>query len=391
MALRHLLAGFLVASVVSTLLVSAHYYLAMRLVVEPAWFEPVQSVLLIVIVVLAVTLVLGPLSERLLDRRLSRLVSWPASLWMGFMFLLMMLLLFSDLVLWVTGTAAEATSGHGHGSVASARLRALGVLALALVAGAIGILGARRPPTVQRIEHRLRRWPGELDGFRIVQISDLHFGAILGHRFAQDVVERCNALDPDLVAVTGDLADGGVRHLAGEVRPFTALRARHGVFFVLGNHDHYSGANRWAEVARTLGMQVLRNRRVSVGSNGTSFELAGVDDYRGGWFDGMREDLPRALEGANPERAVILLAHDPTTFKRASTMGVDLQLSGHTHGGQIWPFCHLVRLAVPFVAGPYQRNGSKLYVSRGTGFWGPPMRLFAPAEITEHVLMSLPD
>lgn len=144
------------------------------------------------------------------------------------------------------------------------------------------------------MEHHLSRWPRELDGLRIVQISDLHIGSILDRRFAEHLVARCNALDPDLLAVTGDLVDGGVRQLAPVVAPLAGLRARHGVFFVTGNHDHFSGAERWAEVARDLGMRVLHNEHSTIHAGGGSFELPGVDDHRGGFVDGSREDLPRA-------------------------------------------------------------------------------------------------
>jgi predicted MPP superfamily phosphohydrolase len=195
-----------------------------------------------------------------------------------------------------------------------------------------------------------------------------------------------NALDADLICVTGDLVDGSARLLADEVAPLAGLRARHGAYFVTGNHDHYSGANDWVEVVEKLGIVPLRNRHVVIGSGDAAFVLAGVDDHRGGFAGGEREDLGKALDGRPDGLPVVLLAHDPSTFKRASSRGIDLQLSGHTHGGQIWPFRYLVKLAVPFVAGRYARHGAELYVSRGTGFWGPPMRLFAPAEITEHVL-----
>jgi predicted MPP superfamily phosphohydrolase len=158
---------------------------------------------------------------------------------------------------------------------------------------------------------------------------------------------------------------------------------------VTGNHDHYSGADSWAAQATRLGMQVLRNRRVTIEQDGLVFDLAGVDDHNARLVSGgTGEDLSRALAGRDAERALLLLAHDPSTFKQALRMDVDLQLSGHTHGGQIWPFTILVRLFIPFVAGLYERNGCQLYVSRGTGFWGPPMRLLAPAEITEIVLRA---
>jgi predicted MPP superfamily phosphohydrolase len=224
-----------------------------------------------------------------------------------------------------------------------------------------------------------------LDGFRIVQISDIHIGPVLGRGFAAALTERVNALAPDLVAVTGDLVDGEVERLRDEVEPFAALRARHGVYFVTGNHDVYSGGEPWVARVRELGIRPLRNERVEIGG-AAGFDLAGVDDHRGDWVRGSSEDLGKALAGRDPARAVVLLAHDPGTFRRAATHDVDLQLSGHTHGGQIWPFNFIVRLAVPWVAGLHRTGASQLYVSRGSGFWGPPMRLFAPAEITEIVL-----
>jgi predicted MPP superfamily phosphohydrolase len=241
---------------------------------------------------------------------------------------------------------------------------------------------------LQRVEIALDRWPESLDGFRIVQISDLHIGPILGRAFACQLVARVNALDPDLVAVTGDLVDGSVRQLADEVAPLAGLRARHGVYFVTGNHDHYSGVRRWCEKARGLGMHVLRNQRVPICGGDAVFDLVGVDDHHGSYFGGGGgEDLGAALRDRDRSRPAVLLAHDPSTFKRASSMAIDLQISGHTHGGQIWPFGVLVHFAIPFVAGRFRRNGAELYVSRGTGFWGPPMRLFAPAELTEIVLL----
>jgi predicted MPP superfamily phosphohydrolase len=203
------------------------------------------------------------------------------------------------------------------------------------------------------------------------------------------VVQRVNALAPDLVAVTGDLVDGKLARLAEEVAPFADLRGRDGVYFVTGNHDHYSGADEWVGAIGRLGLRVLRNQRVAIGEGEQAFDLVGVDDHRGDMLGASGgEDLGRALAGRDPARPAILLAHDPSTFRRASSLGIDLQLSGHTHGGQIWPFGLLVRLVIPTVAGRYAKGSAQLYVSRGTGFWGPPMRLFAPAEITEIVLRA---
>jgi predicted MPP superfamily phosphohydrolase len=274
------------------------------------------------------------------------------------------------------------------GDLGVARVRAALALLAAGVAGAVGMRSALTPPAVRRIEIGVRSWPAALDGLRIVQVSDVHIGPILGRRFAEQVTERVRALAPDLIAVTGDLVDGSVDLLREEVAPFAKLSAPLGAFFVLGNHDCYSGATAWAGHVRELGMDVLRNQHRVIERSGARFVLAGVDDHHAAWVPGAgREDLEAALADAPVGLPVVLLAHDPSTFKRASAR-VDLQLSGHTHAGQIWPFRYLVRLAVPFVEGLYERTGARLYVSRGTGFWGPPMRLLAPAEITEIVLRS---
>jgi predicted MPP superfamily phosphohydrolase len=156
------------------------------------------------------------------------------------------------------------------------------------------------------------------------------------------------------------------------------------VYFVTGNHDYYSGGERWARKVSELGIDVLRNRRVAIERDGARFELAGVDDLSSSRVDGRPgHDLNAALDGWSTENPVVLLAHDPRTFDQARRRGVHLQLSGHTHGGQLWPFAWLVRLQTRYVAGLYQRDRSLLYVSRGTGYWGPPMRVFAPAEITD--------
>jgi predicted MPP superfamily phosphohydrolase len=338
---------------------------------------------------LGASLILHPITERVGPRWLARLVAWPASCWMGVAFLLLLSSWGLDLLGVLLAVSVDADIAS---SVVAARFKAVAALGLVLPASAVAIRNAMSKPMVKQVEIGLRRWPAALDGFRIVQISDIHFGPILGESFARWLTNRVNALEPDLIAVTGDLVDGPVRHLADEVLPLAELRARHGVFFVTGNHDHYSGADSWADQVASLGMRLLRNTSQRLEVAGETFEVVGVDDHRSRQFPGDGgEDLDAALAHVDPQRPTLLLAHDPTTFKQASRRGIDLQLSGHTHGGQIWPFMYFVRLAVPFVAGLYERSGAKLYVSRGTGFWGPPMRLGAPAEITEIVLRRAAD
>jgi predicted MPP superfamily phosphohydrolase len=210
----------------------------------------------------------------------------------------------------------------------------------------------------------------------------------VGRAFIEDLVGRVNALAPDIVAITGDLVDGSVVELREAVAPLAGLRARHGVYFVTGNHEYFAGAGPWLDELARLGVRVLRNERVTIGAGDEAFDLAGVDDHSAERYGGLPGDeaVARALGGRAAGREVVLLAHQPKSFAAAARHGVGLQISGHTHGGQLWPFGAIVRLAQPFVAGLHRRGDAQIYVSRGTGYWGPPMRLGAPAEITEIVL-----
>jgi hypothetical protein len=388
------LRAFRVGGVISAVLLvyaGLHFYVAQRLIVAPSWPGAVSGPALLVLGLLGLSVPL-----RLAARRVSR-AAWlrwfatPAYVWMGAGFLLVVAVAASDL-LWVlasglvyAGVASTALLGESAGPLGTARLQALLAGGVGIGASLLALWRGHQRPRLQRVALRIRDWPRELDGFRIVQISDLHIGARLRRSFAAAVVARVNALEPDLIAITGDLVDGRPEELRDEVEPFGKLCARHGCFFVTGNHDHYSGEELWVAQLQTLGIQALRNERVTIESRGASFVLAGVDDHRGG-FGASTEDLPRALAGRDPGLPVVLLAHDPNSFAEASAMGVDLQLSGHTHGGQLWPFRYAVRLVTPWVAGLYQVAGAQLYVSCGTGYWGPPMRLGAPAEITELTL-----
>jgi predicted MPP superfamily phosphohydrolase len=382
--LRRIAAVALLVALALTIVTGAHYYVLKRLVLDTELGAPWNALATGAVVLLGAAFVAEPIAARLLPLRAARLVVWPAVVWMGVLFLLLVGLSASDLALWLAGSPALAADASADAARESSGQRAAVVVALALLAGAAGMRSALAPPRLRRVRFEIAGWPRALDGYRIAQLSDLHFGALIGRSFAEHLVQRVAEIGPDLVAVTGDLADGDAARLADEVAPLAALRARDGVFFVTGNHDHYSGASAWAALASRLGMRVLRNERVRIGGE-DGFDLLGVDDHRGG-MGGSGEDLPRALAGRDPARPAILLAHDPSTWKRARREAIDLQISGHTHGGQIWPFALLVRLVVPWVAGPYRDGRAQLYVSRGTGFWGPPMRLFAPAEITEITL-----
>jgi len=249
-----------------------------------------------------------------------------------------------------------------------------------------GMTQARGEHEVVDVEVRLAKLPRTLDGFTIVQLSDLHTGLTIDRAFVQRVVDRANALAPDVIALTGDLVDGPVADLRDDIAPLGSLRAKHGVFAVTGNHEYYAGADAWiAEITR-LGARYLRNERVTLAPG---LDLAGVDDYGADKYKGHGEDLPSATAGRDPSHALVLLAHQPRQVRRAAQHGVDLQLSGHTHGGQIWPWHFIVKLQQGgLLAGRYEHEGTQLYVTRGCGYWGPPVRLLAPLEITRVILRA---
>ncbi|NML50499.1 metallophosphoesterase [Streptomyces sp. R302] len=264
--------------------------------------------------------------------------------------------------------------------------RVVGGAAVAVAAGTVGngAYGVLRGPRVKRVTVPLAKLPRAAHGYRIAVVSDIHLGPILGRAHSQRIVDAINATQPDLIAVVGDLVDGTVADLGPAAEPLAGLRARHGSFFVTGNHEYFSGADAWVDHVRELGMRPLRNERLEIAAG---FDLAGVDDVAGE-REGQGPDFVRALGDRDRSRAAVLLAHQPVVIDDAVAHGVDLQLSGHTHGGQLWPGNLLAELANPTVAGLERYGDTQLYVSRGAGAWGPPVRVGAPSDITVVQLAS---
>ncbi|MGW8572616.1 metallophosphoesterase [Streptomyces niveus] len=263
--------------------------------------------------------------------------------------------------------------------------RVVGGAAAAVAVGTVGFgtYSVLRGPMVKRLTIPLAKLPHSAHGFRIAVVSDIHLGPILGRGFAQRVVDTINATQPDLIAVVGDLVDGSVEDLGPAVEPLAGLRARHGTYFVTGNHEYFSGAEPWVEKVRDLGLRPLENTRTEM----PGFDLVGVNDVAGEKY-GEGPDFAKALGDRDRSRAAVLLAHQPIAINDAVRHRVDLQLSGHTHGGQLWPGNLIAEVANPTLAGLERHGDTQLYVSRGAGAWGPPVRVGAPSDITVVELAS---
>jgi predicted MPP superfamily phosphohydrolase len=373
-----------------------------------------------ILVVMALQMVASVVATRVLAHSYERVLAWTGYVWLAVLFYLVVFLLALELPRlavrrWLrrvearrkTAVAAAAAvpaaafaitgsvdtspavvdavppPAQPRTSYQSRRLLLGRSVAIAAGLGAAAVTGngirtAMGPPVANRVAIPLAKLPPRMDGLRIALVADIHLGPILGRAHCQRVVHIVNAMDPDIVAVVGDLVDGSVAELGPHAEPLRGLRSRRGSFFVTGNHEYFSGYQEWVDEINSLGVKVLRNERVEI----DGLDLAGVNDMTGGQY-GDGPDLDRALGGRDPARPVVLLAHQPRYAHEAARRGVDLQLSGHTHGGQLWPFHYVVRATQqPFLAGLGNVDGLPVYVTRGAGFWGPPVRVGAPPDVT---------
>lgn len=260
-----------------------------------------------------------------------------------------------------------------------------GLVGLTGVVMAVGYREARRLARTVEVDIPIEGLPKALHGLRIVQLSDIHVGPTIRAAYLQAIVDRVNELSPDLVAITGDLIDGSVDVRGPDVAPLADLRARHGTFFCTGNHEYYSGVHAWLAELERLGVQPLVNAHTVLEHDGARLLVAGVTDHSAGrMLPSHASDPGKAIAGAPDDvGARVLLAHQPRSAYAAAALDFfDLQLSGHTHGGQYAPWSALISLVQPFAVGLHRLQKMWIYTSRGTGYWGPPVRLAAPSEIT---------
>ncbi|HTD05040.1 metallophosphoesterase [Undibacterium sp.] len=331
------------------------------------------------LLVSTVLLPMGLLAPMMKDKDWSDRLAWAGLVAMGLFSSLFVLTLLRDLLLLPISFVVPAQY-HRELTKGSA----LAVLTGAALFTVVGWFNARRRAAVVDVAVPITDLPAELVGFTIAQISDIHVGATIKRRYLSAIVDKVNSLNADMVAVTGDLVDGRVAELKSHTAPLKRLHSRHGTYFVTGNHEYYSGALPWIEELRRLGLTVLLNEHVTLQHEGHAVVVAGVTDYSAGHFHAEHSSDPAAaLRGAPQDAAVkLLLAHQPRSSFKAAEEGYHLQLSGHTHGGQFFPWNFFVRFQQPFTAGLHKIKNLWVYTSRGTGYWGPPKRLGAPSEIT---------
>lgn len=369
------------------LVIALHLYPAWRLLPDLPAHVPFHATavafLSVWLLISAGLLPLGLFARRIVHQPHADRLAWAGMIAMGSFSSLFVLTFLRDVVL-LFALALDWYSFQAWSAAAVPLLAALATLA--------GLVNARRRAAVRALDVAITGLPAALHGFTIAQISDIHIGPTIKRPYVEAIVDAVNALEADMIAVTGDLVDGSVRGLFPHTAPLSRLAARHGAYFVTGNHEYYSGANDWVEEIRRLGMRVLMNEHVVLEHAGESVVVAGVTDFNAHHYDeGHRSDPVAAMSGA-PENATLrlLLAHQPRSAIAAQAAGFHLQLSGHTHGGQFWPWNYFVRLQQPFTAGLHRLDTLWVYTSRGAGYWGPPKRLWAPSEITHLRLVPGP-
>ena len=366
-----------------------HLYIGLRLIPDLASVAPALAFAAAAYLLASSTLIpLAMLSRRMSAGRGTRMVwvPWTGFVAMGAFSSLFVLTALRDVALLAGGTVDMFLPIYA----ALERFRVLSAAGIPLLAALITVIGffnARRRAAVREVDVAIAGLPAALEGFTIAQISDIHVGATIRRGYVSAIVDAVNALKPDLIAVTGDIVDGSVEQLAAHTEPLGRLSARHGAFFITGNHEYYSGAHAWITEMQRLGLVVLMNEHRVLDHDGADMLVAGINDFSAEHFDpSHKSDPAAALNGAPADAACrLLLAHQPRSAFAAKGLGFHLQLSGHTHGGQFVPWIWFVRLQQPFTAGLHRLGGLDglwVYVSRGTGYWGPPKRFGAPSEIT---------
>ena len=383
--------------VLATILGLMHFYIWGRVIKNTTSPGRARWLLTTILLALAVLLFATLILPRVIGLTESAWFAWPGYVWFALAVYLFLTLLGLEPVRlalrgWVR-RAPEPPAVEDPEPGVNRRLflaRASAVAAGVASAGLVGagMASALGPPDLLRVPVRLRRLDPAFNGFRIAVVSDIHLGPLAGRAHTERIVEMINETAPDLVAIVGDLVDGTVEELGAAAEPLRDLVSRDGTFFVTGNHEYFvDDTTAWLRELDRLGIHTLRNENTLIRRGSAGFDLVGVNDVAG---ESIAEppDFDRALDGTDRARPTVLLAHQPVQVAEAADRGVDLQLSGHTHGGQMWPFHYVVQAVQPSLAGLSNFGDTQLYVSRGAGFWGPPVRVGAPPDISVLTLQT---
>ncbi len=383
---------FLVVVFVMTIL---YGYVGARLI---APFD-ISGIGLIIFWIILTLLAIAPLAGMILRIRGLENPLIDGILWIGYIGLGVFSLAFVAFVLrdlgWLTGTLSfkilKSITNSSTGSIQMDPGRRqfllmsmnLGIVGVTSVLGGVGLFQARRRASIITQNIVISNLPPAFEGLRIAQISDLHIGPTIKAEYARTVVDQVNALNPDLIFFTGDMVDGSVVGLSEDVEPLRDLQSKHGTYFVTGNHEYYSGAEQWIDKVGELGMTHLKNEHRILEIDGASLAIVGVTDLMAhGVIKSHQTDPHKAMRGVPDNMPSIMLAHQPGTADLTNDLSIDLMVCGHTHGGQFIPFNLAVAKTHRYLAGLYQHGNMQVYVNRGTGYWGPPLRLGIPSEIT---------
>ncbi len=375
-------------AVMTTVVGSLAFYVGLRLI-PAGWSSTARAWAWAAVAALVLVQPLSFIVRFVLHREaVGDVLSWLAYLAMGALVVVLAFTFLRD-VGWLAGRLTRVVPAEPERRQALLELTNLGVLALSTGTFGVGLVRALARPTVVDVTVPVRDLPRALDGFVIAQISDIHIGPTLKRPFLETVVAQVNELKADLVAVTGDLVDGSVAELGRHTEVLARLSARHGAWFVTGNHEYYSGVEEWVAEVRRLGLTVLVDEHRVIDHDGARVVVGGVADYTAAaTVPAHKSDPHAAMRGAPVDAAFkLLLAHQPRSAFEAAKAGFQLQLSGHTHGGQLFPGNVLIHLVQPFAAGLHLHEGMHIYTNTGTGWWGPPLRTTrTPSEITRLTL-----
>lgn len=372
---------FVFVTIVTAILSLASFYIGSRFITRFEWAQNHKGIIWFGIALFILLQLLGPLLYRMWPTPENQffILHWLTYVTLGIFGCLFFYTVVADLFFWIVGWFTD-------GAQDAERRTFLGVAAVSAATAGVGLVQALQGPKVFEVDVPVKNLPPDLEGFKIAQVSDLHVGPTIGKGYAADVARITNSLAPDVIALTGDMCDGLVESLKDSMAPLSTLTAKHGIFYCTGNHEYYWGANEWVKHFEGMGFTPLLNahRVLTIGS--AQLVVGGVTDLQGGRFSPDHASDPAkafagAPQGGNAVR--ILLAHQPGSFQAAEPHGVALQLSGHTHAGQFFPWTLAVRLVHRYWVGLNRHSDTfHVYVNRGTGYWGPPIRFLVPAEIT---------